>query len=184
MMATTHALAGVALAVAVSLFVPEAGGLPVLAAAVGGFFPDFDLTGDHRKTLHFPVYYSVAAVPAGLLALLNPTTVTVAVALFLVAAAAHSASDVLGGGLELRPWEATGEKAVYVHPQRRWLRPKRLVRYDGAPEDFVVGAAFALPGLVVFDGWVEQAVLAGLVVSLAYTVVRKRLPDITPERFQ
>ena len=184
MMATTHAFVGLALAVPVALVAPEFGVAAATGALAGGVFPDLDLAAAHRKTLHFPVYYSVAAVPAALLALVNPTPTTVAVALFLVAAAVHSASDVLGGGLELRPWEATGEKGVYVHPKRRWLRPRRLVRYDGAPEDFVVGAAFALPGLAVFDGWVEQAALAGLVVSLAYTVVRKRLPDITPERFR
>jgi hypothetical protein len=184
MMATTHAFVGLALATAVAMVAPEFGVAAATGALAGGVFPDLDLAAAHRKTLHFPVYYSVAAVPATLLALLNPTTVTVAVALFLLAAAVHSASDVLGGGLELRPWEATGEKAVYAHSRRRWLRPRRLIRYDGAPEDFVVGAAFALPGLVVFDGWVVQAVLAGLAVSLAYTVVRKRLPDLTPERFR
>lgn len=58
MMATTHALAGVVLGTAVWALVPEAGMLPVLAAALGGLFPDFDLYAGHRKTLHFPVYFT------------------------------------------------------------------------------------------------------------------------------
>lgn len=183
-MATTHAFVGLALAAVVGLVAPEFAVAAAAGAMVGGVFPDLDLVAAHRKTLHFPVYYSVAAVPASAVALAVPSPVTVGVALCLVSAAIHSASDALGGGLERRPWEATGDRAVYVHPKRRWVAPRRLVRYDGAPEDFVVGAAFALPGLLVFDGPVRQTALVGLVVSLGYTLFRKRLPELTPERFQ
>ncbi|WP_435344551.1 metal-dependent hydrolase [Haloarchaeobius sp. HRN-SO-5] len=184
MMATTHAFVGLAIAAAVSLVAPEYGTVAAAAAMAGGVFPDLDLAAIHRKTLHFPVYYSLLAVPAVAAAVLSPSMPTVGVALFLVSAAVHSLSDALGGGLELRPWEATSDQAVYLHPKRRWVRPRRYVRYDGAPEDFVVGAAFAAPGLLVFDGWVQQAAIGGLLVSLGYTVVRKRLPELTPERFQ
>jgi hypothetical protein len=117
-------------------------------------------------------------------AVLVPSTWTVAVALFFVSAAVHSMSDVLGGGLELRPWEATGDRGVYIHPKRRWVPPRRYVRYDGAPEDLLVGAVFAVPGLLVFEGWVRQAVVVGLLVSLGYTAIRRRLPELTPERFR
>lgn len=175
MMATTHALAGVALAIGVSLVVPGTGGLPVLAAAVGGFFPDFDLTGDHRKTLHFPVYYSVAAVFASVLAALVTTPLTLAVALFLAAAALHSVMDAAGGGLEARPWLGESERAVYNHASGRWVPPKRWVRYDGAPEDLLLCGVLALPGLLVLDGTARLAVVVALGISALYTVFRKPL---------
>jgi len=175
MMATTHALAGVALAVAVSLFVPEAGGLPVLAAAVGGFFPDFDLTGDHRKTLHFPVYYSVAALLAGVVTAAVTTPTTLAVTLFLAAAALHSVMDAAGGGLEPRPWLGQGERAVYNHASGRWIAPRRWVRYDGAPEDLVLSGALALPALLVLDGTAQLGIAGALGISVVYTALRKPL---------
>lgn len=175
MMATTHALAGVALAVGVSLFVPEAGGLPVLAAAVGGFFPDFDLTGAHRRTLHFPVYYSVAALVSSLVAVLVTTPLTLSVALFLAAAALHSVMDAAGGGLEARPWLGESERAVYNHASGQWVPPKRWVRYDGAPEDLALCGVLALPGLLVLDGTAQTAVVGALALSVVYTALRKPL---------
>jgi hypothetical protein len=175
MMATTHALAGVALAVGVSLVVPEAGGLPVAAAALGGLFPDFDLTGDHRKTLHFPVYYTAAAVVAAAVATAVTTTATLAVALFLAAAALHSVMDAAGGGLEPRPWLGRSDRAVYDHARRRWIAPRRWIRYDGAPEDLLLCVALAVPGLAVLDGQGQLAIAAALAVSTLYTLARKPL---------
>ena len=175
MMATTHALAGVGLALAVSLVVPEAGGLPVAAAAAGGLFPDFDLTGAHRKTLHFPVYYSVAAVAAAAVAATVTTPLTLGVALFLAAAALHTVMDILGGGLEPRPWLARSDRAVYNHASGRWVRPRRWIRYDGAPEDLALCVALAVPAFVVLDGVGETAVVAAVVISVIYTAARKPL---------
>ncbi|UVE50906.1 metal-dependent hydrolase [Haloferax larsenii] len=198
MMATTHALAGVALGTAVWALVPEAGIIPVLAAALGGLFPDFDLYAGHRKTLHFPVYFSALAVPALAVAAVNPTTTSLAVALFLAAAAVHSASDVLGGGLELKPWLGTSDRAVYDHWNGRWLKPKRLIRYDGSPEDLALTLVLAVPPVVVFDGLVELLVIAAVAISGVYVLLRKpmvvaaerlvaampdHLLDHVPERF-
>ena len=174
-MATTHALAGVALAVGVSLVVPEAGGVPVAAAALGGVFPDFDLTGDHRKTLHFPVYYSLAALVAGGVAALVTTPETLAVALFLAAAALHSVMDAGGGGLDARPWLGRSNRAVYDHARGRWIAPRRWIRYDGAPEDLLLCVALALPSLAVLDGPGMLGVLAALGISAVYTLLRKPL---------
>ena len=183
MMATTHALAGVVLAVLVGVLFPEgvAGTsvLPVAAAALGGLFPDFDLYAGHRRTLHFPVYFSVAAVLAAVVAVVAPTALTVAAALFLAAAALHSAMDALGGGLELKPWLGTSERAVYSHYHGRWIRPRRWVRYDGAPEDLLVALAFAAPAVYVLDGVAETAVLAALAVSALYVLVRKPMVIVT-----
>lgn len=184
MMSSTHAAAGLALAAAFALLAPTLG-LPTalgVAAAVGaltgGVFPDLDLAATHRKTLHFPVYYALASLPAVAVAALSPTTLTVAAAFFLVSAAVHCASDTLGGSVEARPWEARRERAVYLHARETWLPARRLIRYDGAPEDLAAAVALALPGLVVFEGYVRAVTVAMLLASAVYVLVRKRLPDL------
>ena len=178
MMATTHALFGMALG-AVALFVaPEYATVAIVAGGLGGLFPDLDLAGDHRKDLHFPVYSSLAAVPALALAALAPSAVTIGAGVFLASAALHAASDALGGGLELRPWEATSEEAVYDHFNGRWIRPRRWIRYDGAPEDLLLAGLLSLPGLFVFDGAIRTLTVVGLAASVVYVAVRKRLPEV------
>ncbi|CQH60784.1 DUF457 family protein [Halobacterium hubeiense] len=178
MMATTHALVGLAVAALVSLVVPEFGVAVAAAGLAGGVFPDLDLYAGHRRTLHFPVYYGAAAAVAAVVAVVSPTAWTVAAAVFLAAAALHAGSDALGGGLELEPWEGTSERAVYSHFHGRWLPPRRLVRYDGAPEDLAIAAVFGVPAALAFGPNVQQVAAAALVVSAGYVVVRKRLPAV------
>ena len=195
MMATTHALAGMALASVVTLFAPEYAPVAVVAAGLGGAFPDLDTPGRHRRTLHYPVYYSLATVGLLVLALGVPTPVTVALAAFVGGAAVHSASDAFGGGLELRPWEGTSDRAVYDHYHGRWLRPRRWVRYDGAPEDVVLAGVLAVPTLALAGGAGDATALSGaslrvtalsgelvptlvvvfVAVSVAYGLVRKHV---------
>lgn len=179
MMATTHALAGVALAGVTAVVAPEYTPVAVAAAALGGVFPDLDLYGDHRRTLHYPVYYPVVATVALAVALLAPSSATVAVAAFLGAAALHSVMDALGGGLELRPWEQTSERAVYDHFRGSWIRPRRWVRYDGAPEDVLLAGALAVPTLLVAEPAVQRLAAALLVVSVGYALVRKPVAYVT-----
>ena len=179
MMNTTHAAMGVTLAAPLTAVAPEFAPAAALGAIVGSVFPDLDLlAGQHRRTLHFPAYYSAAALAAGVVALLVPATATVGAAFFFASAAVHCVTDVAGGGLELRPWEATDDRGVYVHPTGRWVAPRRWIRYDGAPEDLLAAAVFSLPGLLLFDGWVRSFTVAGLAVSVLYVAVRKRLPGI------
>ncbi len=175
MMATTHVLAGLIVASIVSVFAPDLTVAAVVGGIVGGVFPDLDLYAGHRKTLHFPVYYSVATLPVCLFALFVPSTITVGAATFLVAAALHATGDVFGGGLELRPWHGTSTRAVFNHRHGRWIAPKRWIRYDGAPEDLGLAILFALPSIVVFDGYVENVVVLCLAISVGYVAVRKPL---------
>jgi hypothetical protein len=189
MMATTHALVGVALAVLAGVVFPESAAgtslVPVAAAALGGFFPDFDLYSGHRRTLHAPVYFNVAAAVAVAVAvaaaLLAPgiAVATASVALFLLAAGVHSAMDAVGGGLELKPWLGESDRAVYSHYHGRWLRPRRWVRYDGAPEDLLVAVAVAAPVVYAVDGAVETGVLVAVAVSAVYALVRKPMVLVT-----
>jgi hypothetical protein len=179
MMSTTHAAVGLLLAVPLAFVAPELAVAAALGALAGGIFPDVDLlVGVHRRTLHFPVLYWVPTAVAGGVALALRDPLSVAVAYFFLAAAVHSVSDWFGAGTEPRPWERTSSEAVYVHARGRWLRPRYLVRYDGAPEDLAVAGVAALPALLVFDGTVQTLTTALVAVSVVYVAVRKRLPDL------
>lgn len=178
MMLPTHALWGMLVALPVALAMPEVGVAALAAGFLGGAFPDLDLYVGHRKTLHYPVYYSLFAAFAGLLAVALQTPGTVAAALFLSGAALHSVVDVFGGGLELRPWEATSDRAVYDHHRGRWIAPRRWVRYDGSPEDLFLSLGAAVPLLAVVEGALQLVVAGTLAVAVAYASVRRCLPSL------
>lgn len=174
-MGTTHALVGALLGAVVSAVAPEFTVVGVAAAVAGSVAPDLDIYSGHRRTLHYPVYGWVAAVPAVALALVAPVTATVAVAVFVVAAALHAAMDVYGGGLELRPWEAESERAVYSHYHGRWLAPRRLVPYDGSRHDLALAGGLALAPAAVLPDPMPALVAVLLGVSGVYVALRKRL---------
>ncbi|WP_226041760.1 metal-dependent hydrolase [Natrinema sp. DC36] len=178
MMLPTHALIGLALALPLAAIAPEFAGVALTAGLLGGILPDLDMYVGHRKTLHYPVYYSVLAVAVAPFAVLVPTTVTIAATFLLLGAAVHSVMDIFGGGLELRPWEATSSRAVYDHRRGRWLAPRRWIRYDGAPEDLLLSLAIAVPLLIALDGVLRLVVGAALVIAVVYTAVRRLLPTI------
>lgn len=178
MMATTHAFAGLAMAVVVAVLVPDLAVPAALGGILGGVFPDLDLAAAHRKTLHFPMLYWVPAVAGVFVLVVAPSPAVAGGACFFLAAAVHAAGDALGGGLEPRPWEGRSDRGVYSHLTGRWVPPQQWVRYDGAPEDFVVGAALAVPGLVVFDGPIRTLTFLMLGVSLVYAAVRKPLGEL------
>ena len=178
MMLPTHALVGMVLALPFALVAPDAASHALLAGFVGGTLPDLDLYSGHRKSLHYPVYYSLFTVPAVLAAFVIPGPVTIAAAVLLLGAAVHCLTDSLGGGLELRPWEGTSDRAVYNHYSERWIRPRRWVRYDGAPEDFMASAVLGGFLFTVVDGPFQAIVALAVLVAGTYTVVRRLLPSI------
>ncbi|MGQ3722294.1 hypothetical protein [Natrialba aegyptia] len=175
MMATTHAFAGLTVVSPLAYLMPEFSVPLALGALAGGLAPDFDLPLAHRRTFHFPIVGLVGVVLAVGLAFYAPTAATLTIAAFVAAAWLHAASDVFGGGPEMDPWRNRTERAVYDHVRGRWFRPKRWIRYDGAPEDAVLAFVLALPALVVFDGWIRTVVFGGLGVSVAYALLRRRL---------
>jgi hypothetical protein len=176
MMLPTHALAGMVLGLPVALAAPEFATPALLAGFVGGVLPDLDLYAGHRRTLHYPVYYPLLAALAAVVAAIAPSTASVAAAVLLAGAAAHSVADVAGGGLELRPWEATSERAVFDHARGQWLAPRRWVPYDGAPEDLLSAVAIAVPLWMTVTGTLRLLVAASVVVAAVYAAVRRRLP--------
>lgn len=178
MMLPTHALSGLLLGLPFLFVAPEFASVALIAGLVGSVFPDFDLYTGHRKTLHYPVYYSVGGLVALGIAVGFPVTVTVATALFLLGAALHSVADIFGGGLELRPWENGSDHAVYDHYHGRWIAPLRVIRYDGSPKDLLGAVILAVPSLLVLDGSFYRIIVGILVIATVYTVIRRILPTL------
>lgn len=139
MMAISHGLVSVAAASMLLPFGPEYAAPPLFGAALlGGVAPDLDVFAAHRKTLHYPVgYWGVALGLVGLHAVV-PSRPLWLVCVAVVAAAAHSSSDILAGSVEREPWNPTTERAVYNHVRGAWHRPRRYVRYSGAIEDLLL----------------------------------------------
>ncbi len=181
MMATTHVFAGLAVVAPVAYVVPELATPLAVGAIVGALVPDFDLVFDHRRSFHFPVAGAAVAVLALALAVLTTSPLTVGIAAATVAAWLHAMSDALGGGPEMDPWTDPSDRAVYDHVRGRWLRPRRWIRYDGAPEDAVLAVLLAIPALLVFDGWLTPFVLGAIALSLVYALLRRRLIAWTPD---
>jgi len=178
MMLPTHALGGMTLALSVAFIAPEFTGVALVAGFLGGILPDLDMYSGHRKSLHYPVYYSVFALLAMAFAGLSPSPTTVFIAFLLVGAAVHSVADILGSGLELRPWEATSNRAVYDHYRNRWIAPRHWIRYDGSPGDLLISITLAAPLLVGLNGFLRQVVIVTLAVAIVYTAVRRLLPTL------
>ncbi|MGN8213911.1 metal-dependent hydrolase [Halococcus salifodinae] len=187
MMATTHALAGMVVAGVTLVVAPEHTPVAVAAAGIGGAFPDLDLYADHRKTLHFPTYYAAIAAVLAAVAIAVPSQFSVGLAWFFVAAALHSRMDAFGGGLELKPWRGTSERAVYDHYRGRWLRPRRWIRYDGAPEDLALAVVLGGICLAIYPASIDPVIAVVVGISAVYTLLRKpmvwvveRLVDALP----
>lgn len=181
MMATTHVFAGLAAVAPVAYLVPEFAVPLAVGAILGGLAPDFDLVLDHRRSFHYPVAGAVPALLTVGLAVLVPAPLSAAIAAGTVAAWLHAVSDALGGGPEMDPWANPSDRAVYDHVHGRWLRPRRWIRYDGAPEDAALAVALAVPALVVYDGWLTIVVLGAVALSLVYALLRRRLVAWTPD---
>jgi hypothetical protein len=180
MMATTHAAVGLLVAAPLVWLAPELAATGALAGLAGGLFPDLDLVvGVHRKTLHLPEHYPLAALGAVALAATVPTVATVALATFLVAATLHVVTDLLGGSSEQCPWEAVTDRGVYSRLAGDWVAPRRWVRYDGAPEDLLLTVGAGLPAAVLFGSPVDRLAVVGVGVAACYAVVRKRLPQLS-----
>lgn len=178
MMLPTHVIVGLAAAIPLAITAPDLAPAALAGAVVGSVVPDLDMYAGHRRTLHYPTVYPVAALIAAVGAVTLATPLAVAVTFALLGAALHCQMDRLGGGLELRPWEGRSDRAVYDHVRRRWRRPRRWVRYDGAPEDFLLSLAVGGPLLLIVSEPFNWVVLAALAVGGFYAAFRRQLADL------
>jgi hypothetical protein len=183
MMTSTHGFVGALLGVSTAAVTPELTATAVVIGFLGGTLPDIDLVATHRRSLHFPVYATGLVAPVAGIAVLTGTSSAILLAVFTLGIAVHCLMDAFGGGVELRPWEATSDRGVYNHATGRWIRPRRWVRYAGAPEDFLLAFACALPTLALTSGGVQLGLLVVLVCSGVFTVVRRRLSTVTERLF-
>lgn len=183
MMLPTHAVVGLAVAATVALSAPELAPAALGGALVGSVLPDLDLYAGHRRTLHYPTGYTVAAVAAAVAAIALMTPAAIAVTFLLTGAAVHCRMDRYGGGLELRPWEGTSNRAVYDHARGRWRTPKRWIRYDGSPGDFLLLAFVSGPLFVVLEAPFRWVVVGALLIGGAYALLRRRLATLAPAVF-
>jgi hypothetical protein len=183
MMLPTHALAGMALGLPLVVLAPELAPVALVGGFIGGIVPDLDLYAGHRRTLHYPTLYPIAALPLALLALAVTTPVAVAVAFVLLGAALHCRMDLYGGGLELRPWEGTSERAVYDHVDGEWLPPRRLVAYDGSKGDLAITAAIGVPLLLFAEPPLTAVVAITIAVGVVYVLLRRHLAALAPAVF-
>lgn len=178
MMALTHGLASLALVALATPVLSEYAGPPLLAAAFfGGLAPDLDLVAEHRKSLHFPVGYTLLAAIVTAWFAVSPSLAVLLAAVIVGAAALHAWSDVLAGSVEPAPWNPTTEQAVYNHALGGWHRPRRLVRYSGAPEDGLLAVGLAAVALLApaTGPTADAALLWSIVAAGAYVLARKRL---------
>jgi len=176
-------MVGLAIATPLVILVPDLAPAALAGGLLGGIFPDLDLYSGHRKTLHYPTVYLLAALIAVGLTVLVPITMTAGLAFFLLGATAHCQMDRFGGGLELRPWEGTSERAVYDHVRGQWRRPKRWIPYDGSPHDLLLLSTVSVPLFVMLDGPFRLLVGVALLVGIVYVGLRQWLASIAPVVF-
>jgi hypothetical protein len=179
MMAATHGFLSLAAVTALLPVLPAEVGAPaaLAAALAGGVAPDADLLWTHRRTLHFPVLAPLVATVLATVALVTGLPALVLAAVAAGAAGLHALTDLLGGSAEREPWNPSTEHGVYNHVTGRWHRPRRLVPYSGAPEDFLLAAvAAALAALpAATSPGLDRALLVALAAAGLFTLLRRRL---------
>ncbi len=180
MMLPTHVLVGITIAAPLLVFAPETADIAMIGAFVGSVFPDLDMYLYHRRTLHYPTGFSLAAILSVLLVALSQNPLLIGMAFIFIGAAVHCQMDRFGGGLELRPWEATSDRAIYDHISGRWRRPKRWIRYDGATEDVILAVFLGIPLFVIIQGPIRWFVAAMVLIGIIYGILRRRLARMAP----
>lgn len=169
MMVLTHIAVGGMLAGAFSLEL-------VVAGMIGGLVPDLDiLTWQHRKDLHFPVYYTVAAVSGLVSVLYSGSVAWTYITAFFASAALHCWMDAFGGGLEPRPWLQKDDRGVYDHYRGKWIETRHWV-YDGSPGDLSLMLA-AVAGLYLM-GFDARVLGVLTVLAVFYALTRKLYPEL------
>ena len=176
MMGSTHVLTGLLIASTAFIFKPELIFLSALAGFAGGVFPDLDTFREHRKTLHYPFYYSFIGVLTLLLAL-SINNAFLPVSYFLISMALHCLMDSLDAGRDFDIDEPDLSKGVYLHLQDRWLKARRWVKHDGSLGDFLLTLILAAANFYVYTGVIEYLAALALAIGALYALIRGRVTD-------
>lgn len=181
MMLPTHVIFALSLSSVLLLFSPDSSLIIFSLAFVGGVVPDIDLLfGEHRRTLHYPVYSFFGLIGSFLAAIVLFNVYTVGLLSLMIGLTSHGLGDIAGSGLEHKPWKRTTNKGIYNHYVDEWISPKYIVGYDGSLRDLsllVVLSVFVyLQYSIVM--YVEYIIIGLLVIGISYTIVRKYLPDL------
>lgn len=80
MMLPTHAVVGLALATPLAVLAPEFAMVALTDGLLGGILPDLDLYVGHRRSLHYPTGYTLAAIVMGIGAAVLQTQLLVSLA--------------------------------------------------------------------------------------------------------
>lgn len=176
----THVLIGILL----SMQIAQISTIPIsyflLFGAIGGFLPDIDMLFVHRKTLHYPVIFSILTSVLILLYISTRSDILLLFIVLILAAAIHCLMDVLGGGKEMRPWRETDDRAVYDHIRQRWVEPLRLF-YDGSLPDLFISVISAVLILlfdsVRIDFWIILLIALAIMYTLFRRIVTRWIPD-------
>jgi hypothetical protein len=179
MMFPTHILKGLVLVTPLLYIYPEISGLIIICATIGFTIPDIDiLFGKHRKTLHFPVLGFFPYIFLTIVFLITSNLLALLVSVFFFGIHIHSVSDILGGSLEAEPWKKNDNRAVYNHIKSEWIRPLRIIQYDGSKRDlsmyFLLLIAFVF--VTPFEIGSKKLLLPTIILSLialSYTFLRK-----------
>ncbi|AFK19945.1 hypothetical protein E6P09_00410 [Haloferax mediterranei ATCC 33500] len=169
-----------ALAAAVAVVAPAVAPLVAVVALVGGVFPDLDMVvGVHRKTLHQFEAFTIGMLLFGALAATTRAPVAVLAATGFAAASLHCVADYFGGSSEPNPWEAKTDRGIYVRTAGGWVAPRRIAAYDGSPGDLTLAAILSVPGFTTLGDGARTVLIGSLLVGVGYTIVRKRVPQLS-----
>lgn len=182
MMLPTHILAGGLIGVLIGFLYPGQMDLFITTGMIGGAMPDVDLVFEHRKTLHFPINYTVAAALLLTVAAITAPPHISLIATLLLTAGIHSITDVFGGGKELRPWQRTDDRAVYNHRNRQWITARRYI-YDGSWQDALFMTCISLPVYLHADGLLRTVTVTLVMAGLLYALLRRRVARLIPDRY-
>jgi len=166
MMTPNHATAGLLLALTATRWHPELRSVVAITAFIGGVVPDLDTKLEHRKSLHYPVYYGILTGLFLLAATVVDARLLVIGTYFFAVAALHCYTDLFVD-VEKASDEPDGDGIIFVHPMDRWVGPVTLVRYAGSPEDLLVGLLLAVLPLIEY----ESVPFALTVIAVAWSVL-------------
>lgn len=182
MMLPTHIIGALFLSIPIIAFYPDLIRVVFIGSVFGGVAPDLDLIiGQHRKSFHHPYIFSLGLFTAiSLLVAFPESTILVGFLAFMIGCVSHIVGDLMGSGLEHKPWDQTSTRCVYNHVRQEWIPPSYILGYDGSLRD--MGVLLVLSGVVyIFYHqmmYIEQAVLVLLSIGMVYTIVRRTLPKV------